>query len=143
MINGKKYSWEDISTVLPYGEMIDFENVEYSDGKEVEPTYGKGSNPVGYGEGNYSAEGKLTMLKTEYDKLTAYASKQGKGIYTLKPFPIVVSYANDDQATITDTLRSCKITKVSNSAGQGDKEIKVECEMKILGGILWNGVEPN
>lgn len=143
MINGKKYSWEDISLMLPYGEMVGILSIDYSDGKEVEALYGKGSNPIGYGSGNYSAEGKMSMQKDEYDKLSKYAQKTGKGIYKMAPFPIVVSYANDDQPTITDTLRSCKISKVSNSPGQGDKEVKVEVELKIIGGILWNGREPN
>lgn len=143
MINGKKYSWEDISIVLPQGELIDVQNVDYNDGKELEPAYGKGSNPVGYGEGNYSAEGKLTVTKEEFDRLTDYAKKEGRGIYRLRPFPIVVNYANEDQPSITDTLRNCKIIKISNSSGQGDKQVKVELELKIIGGILWNGMEPN
>jgi len=143
MINGQNYSWEDISIVLPHGELINVENIDYSDGKELEQTYGKGSNPVGYGVGNYSAESKITMLKEEYEKLGQYAEKTGKGIYRMKPFPVVVNYANDDQASISDTLRDCKVTKVSNSAGQGDKKVKVELELKVLSGILWNGREPN
>lgn len=143
MINGKKYSWEDISIVLPLGELIDVQNIDYSDSKEIEAVYGKGSNPTGYGAGNYSAEGKITLLKEEHDKLLQYVARTGKGIYTMSPFPVVVNYANDDQATITDVLRDCKITKVSNSAGQGDKQVKVEIELKVMSGILWNGKEPN
>lgn len=143
MINGKKYSWEDISVTLPYGEIIDFQNIEYSDQKEIEPVYGKGSNPTGYGAGNYSAEGKVTLLKEEHDKFVAYAKKQGKSLYKLPPFTIVVSYANEDQPTTTDVLKACKITKVSQSGGQGDKELKVEYELKILGGIVRDGLEAN
>lgn len=143
MINGKKYSWEDISTVLPHGEMIDFQNVEYSDSKEMDPVYGKGSNPTGYGTGNYSAEGKLTLLKEEHDRYVEWAKKQGKSLYKIPPFPVTVSYANEDQKTKTDILKSCKVTKVSHSAGQGDKELKVEYEIKILGGIYRDGLAPN
>lgn len=143
MINGKKYSWEDISVVLPYGEMIDFQNIEYNDSKEIEAVYGKGSNPTGYGAGNYSAEGKVTLLKEEHDKFVAYAKKQGRSLYGIPPFTITVSYANEDQPTKTDVLKACKITKVSHSGGQGDKELKVEYELKILGGIWRDGLAPN
>jgi hypothetical protein len=143
MINGKSYGWEDISTVLPYGEAIGIQNVEYSDSKELDPTYGRGSNPTGYGAGNYSAEGKITVSKEEYNKFIDYAKKLGTPLYKVPPFPIVVSYANDDQPTSTDELKSCKVTKVSESRGQGDKESKVEMELKILGGIYRNGLAPN
>ncbi|MCL6612630.1 MAG: hypothetical protein K6T66_13935 [Peptococcaceae bacterium] len=143
MINGKSYSWEDISVVMPHGEMVNFLNVDYSDGKEIEPTYGKGSNPTGYGTGNYSAEGKLTLKKEEHDKFVDWAKKQNKSLYRLPPFPVTVSYANEDQPTKTDILKSCKIVKVSQSGGQGDKELKVEYEIKILDGIWRDGLPPN
>lgn len=143
MINGKKYSWEDISVTMPHGEMVDIQNIDYSDSKEIEPIYGRGSNPTGYGVGNYSAEGKLTLLKEEHDKFTAYAKRQGRSLYRIAPFPIVVSYANEDQPTKTDVLKQCKITKVSQSGGQGDKEFKAEYELQILGGIWRDGLAPN
>ncbi|WP_027364022.1 hypothetical protein [Desulfotruncus alcoholivorax] len=143
MINGKKYSWEDISVMLPHGEAVDIQGIEYSDGKEIEAVYGKGSNPTGYGAGNYSAEGKLTLLKEEHDKFIAYAKRQKTSLYKLPPFPITVSYANEDQPTKTDVLKSCKINKVSHSGSQGDKQSKVEYEINILGGIVRDGLEPN
>lgn len=141
-INGKKYSWEDISVVLPIGEAIGIDSIEYSDGQEVEATYGKGSGAIGYGVGNYSAEGKMTLLKEEADKLIAYAQKNGGSLYRLKPFPIVASYANDDQPTATDELKSCKIKKVSDSRKQGDKKTTTDIEFDILDGIFRNGVAP-
>jgi len=143
VINGKSYSWEDISVVLPYGEIVGFTDIEYSESKEFEPVYGKGSNPYGYGSGNYSAEGKVTLSREEHGKLVAYAKKLGRSLTTLPPFTISVSYANEDQPTVTDILKSVKIAKVSSGASQGDKSLKVEYELKIFGGIWWNGMEPN
>lgn len=143
MINGKNYDWEDISTTFPHGELINFTDIEYSDEKEVEATYGKGSNPQAYGTGNYSAGGKVTVKKEEHDRIVDYARKLGKPLYKMPPFPIVVSYANEDRPTKTDVLRQCKINKISHSSSQGDKELKVDYEIKILGGIVRDGVEPN
>jgi hypothetical protein len=142
-INGKTYSWEDISVVLPYGEIVSFQSIEYSDEKEIEPVYGKGSNPLAYGTGNYSAEGKAALLREEHDRLVAWAKKRRKTLYGLEPFVITVSYANEDQPTRTDVLKGVKITKVSHSASQGDKELKVEYELKILDGIWRDGLRPN
>jgi hypothetical protein len=143
MINGKRYAWEDITIRLPYAPLIDVDSIEYSDKKEYEAIYGKGSNPVGYGAGNYSAEGKITMLREEFNKLIAYAKKNKKGTYNLAPFTAVVSYSNEDEPVTTDTLKQCKFTEQSLSAAQGDKSVKVELSMLILGGINWNGMDAN
>ncbi|MCR4442964.1 MAG: hypothetical protein QHH10_12085 [Peptococcaceae bacterium] len=142
MINGKKYSWEDITATMPHGVLIDITDIEYSDGKEIEAQYGKGSMPTGYGVGNYSAEGKVSMLREEFNKLLAYAKSQGCTLYTLPPFPITVSYANEDQPMVTDTLKNVKFTKTSVSSSQGDKSVKVDLDIQIVGGIAWNGIQP-
>jgi hypothetical protein len=143
MINGKKYSWEDITITFPQGTMVDVTEIEYSDKKEGEELYGKGSHPQGYGEGNYSAEGKAKMRREEYEKFTSALMKGASSIYNHSPFPVVVSYANTDQATVTDTLRSCKLQSISTGPKQGDKSVDMEIQFKILGGILWNEKEAN
>lgn len=145
MINGKRYAWEDISISAPEGTIIDITEINYSDKKEIDEIYGKGSNPVGYGQGNYSAEGKMKIRREEHLRLTAALLQQGaNSIYQHTPFPITVSYANNDQPIpITDTLRACKLIETSNGPKQGDKSVELELSFKILGGILWNGVEAN
>lgn len=143
MINGKRYSWEDVTVNLPTGVAVDIDSIEYSDEKEFEESYGRGSNPRGYGSGNYKAEGKITLLKEEHDKMIAYTRSQGRSLYKLPPFPIVVNYANEDQPSSTDILKQCKISKVSHSTSQGDKDTKVEYDIKIFGGIFRNGLAPN
>lgn len=143
MINGKRYGWEDITIRLPHGPLLDVDSIEYSDKKEIEPVYGKGSSPRGYGTGNYSAEGKITLLREEYLRLVAHAKARGVSFYGLPPFTITVSYANEDQPTTTDVLRGCKITERSSSASQGDQSVKVELSIIILNGIDSDGLSPN
>ncbi len=143
MINGKKYSWEDITITLPHGVLIDVEGIEYSDQKEIEALHGRGSDATGYGTGNYTAEGKVTLKKEEFDKMVDYAKSKNIPLYKLPPFPITVGYANEDQATRTDVLKACVFTKTSHSASQGDKSLKVEREIKILNGIHRDGLAPN
>lgn len=143
MINGKRYAWEDITIRLPHGPLLDVDSIEYSDKKEIEPIYGKGSNPRGYAGGNYSAEGKLTLLREEFNRLLDYARRLGTTLYGLAPFTIVVSYANEDEPITTDRLSGCKIVEASSSASQGDQSVKVELGIKILNGITWNGVAAN
>ncbi|MDQ7790053.1 MAG: hypothetical protein U1D96_05395 [Eubacteriales bacterium] len=143
-INGKTYDWEDIDVRLPgMGSLVGIDGIEYSDQKDIELAHGRGSNPRGYGAGNYSAEGKLTLSKEAHRDLIKLAKARGKSIYTLPPFDIPVNYANEDQPTTTDILRGVKIKKQSGSASQGDKSLKVELELVIVGGIRWDGHEPN
>lgn len=143
MINGKRYGWEDITVTLPYGIAIDIDSISYGDKKDTEAVYGKGSNPVGYSEGNYSAEGKMTLAKEEFDKLNLYARMDGGSIYRIKPFTTSVSYANEDEPTTTDVLNKCKITAVSAEQKQGDKGIKREVSFIILEPIIWNAQDAN
>ncbi|MCM0757347.1 hypothetical protein M7775_02035 [Sporomusa sphaeroides DSM 2875] len=143
-INGKKYAWEDITINLPHGILIGVQDIEYGDKKEIEAVYGKGSNPVGYSEGNYSADGiKLTLLRDEYNKLNDYAKGQASAFYRLNPFPITVSYADEDEKTITDTLPSCKFTERKSSAKQGDKGLTVELSAICLDPIEYDGFAAN
>ncbi|MCL4514151.1 MAG: hypothetical protein M1379_00930 [Firmicutes bacterium] len=143
MINGKRYDWEDVTIALPHGTLIDVEGIDYSDKKEVEAVYGKGTNPQGYGAGNYSAEGKLSLKREEFNRLVDYAKQNAKSLYGLPPFPISVSYANEDERLATDKLQQCKITGTSNATKQGDKSVNVEIDLTILGGINWNGLPAN
>ncbi len=142
MINGKRYSWEDIVATLPHGVVIDIKSIEYSDKKEFEEVYGKGSNPVGYGAGNYSAEGKMTILREEFRKFNLLGITS-RAFYNFPPFPINVSYANEDQPTSTDVLKGCKITDRSWKGAQGDKSLEVELSFKILDGIYSDAIIPN
>jgi len=140
-VNGKYFSWEDITIFLPQGALLDVQDIEYSDEKEVEEVYGKGSKPVGYGRGNYKGAGKLTLKREGYDQLMAYCKTQGKAFYGLDPFPITVSYANSNDAPVTDKLKDCKFTKRDFKGAQGDKSVNVELPFIIIGGINSDGVD--
>lgn len=143
MINGVRYSWEDITVNLPHGPLLDIETIEYSDSQDKEAIYGRGSMPRGYGIGNYEGEGKLTLKREEFNRLMDYVRAQKTSLYRLAPFNISVSYANDDQPITTDRLKGVTFTETSSSASQGDTSINVELSFIILNGIDWNGVGPN
>lgn len=141
-VNGQAYDWEDISVILPHGEAAGITEIKYEDGQPVTARYGKGSVPRGFGRGNYEASGSMVLDRDEWEKLKKELTANGGGIYDHEPFTIVVSYANDNLGTITDTLKQCKITKFSGAGGsQGDDNASpMTCELTILRPILWNGV---
>lgn len=142
-INGQLYDWEDITVTLPSGEAIGITEIKYEDGQEVEPRYGRGSTPRGYGRKNYESSGSMVLDRDEGERLhTALMESSSGGIYDHKPFPIVVAYANNDMGQIVDTLKSCKITKITGGgAAQGDDNASpFSYDFKILEPILYNGV---
>lgn len=143
MINGKHYDWEDVAVMMPHGVAALISEIKYNDEQPVEARYGRGATPKGYGRGNYAASGSAKLDREEWEQLKAYLASSGNGaIYDHKPFSIVVSYANDDQGTIVDTLRDCKISKFDGGGGsQGDDNVSpITFEFTILKPILWNGV---
>ena len=142
MINGKHFDWEDISVMMPHGVAALISEISYDDEQPVTPRYGRGAIPKGYGRGNYKATGSAKLDREEWEELKTVLAATGLGsIYDHEPFPIVVSYANRDQAPVIDTLRDCKISKFSGGGGsQGDDNVSsITLEFEILKPILWNG----
>ena len=134
-INGNYYDWEAIEFQLPHGAAVNITDISYSDEKAIDPRYGQGSMPRGYGRGNYKANGSMTLDLQEFEAL-----KKGLNgsIYTAKPGQIVVSYANDDMPTVTDTLPDVKFTKTDTSSKQGDTNVGArKLDFQILSPIKW------
>ncbi|TCL43222.1 hypothetical protein [Harryflintia acetispora] len=140
-VNGKSYDWGDVDVRIP-GLNLQATEVSYDDELEKESVYGFGRRPRGYGTGNYKSEGKLTMLRDDFDEVLDYCKRSGKGIYDLIFPKMTVSYANDGDRTRTDVLNSVTITKTSNKASQGDKSLAVELDLLIIHGIDRDGVKP-
>lgn len=139
-VNGKAYGWGDVDVKLP-GLVLDVQEISYDDEQEMEETYGRGNKPRGYGEGNYKASGKISMLRDDYDDLLAYCKSKGIPFFKTTIPSIVVSYANEGERTRIDELRKVKFTKRSNKAKQGDKSLTVDIDLMIVGGIVQDGVE--
>jgi len=142
-INGRGYDWEDISVTLPQGEAVGITEIKYEDQQEITARYGKGGIARSWGRGNYEASGSMVLDRDEWEKLkSALTDGTTGGIYDHTPFTIVVSYANSDMGTVTDTLKNCRITKFSGGgASQGDDNASpVSCDSTILSPIIWNGV---
>lgn len=141
-INGRNYDWEDMHIQLPHGEAVGITEIKYTDGQSIEARYGRGAVPRGYGRGNYEASGSFVLDRDEWERLKEELAGDSGAIYDHEPFTIVVAYANSDMGTITDTLKSCKITKFDGAgAAQGDDNASpMTCEIIILEPIEWNGV---
>lgn len=136
-INGNLYDWESVEISLPNGVAVGIQEISYSDERPIEPVYGKGAVPRGYGRKNYKASGSLTLDKDEFERLR---SAQGGTVYNKTPFSISAAYANDDQDTVTDTLPDCMVTKADTSAKQEDDNTgQVKLDFVVLSPIKWGG----
>lgn len=140
-INGKTYSWADVDIKLP-GLNIEVQEIDYSDELEKELAYGKGQRPRGFSEGNYKSEGKMVLLRDDYDALIDYCRSQGVGLYKLAIPKIIVSYANEGDRTRTDVLNMVTFTKRGHKGAQGDKSLKIDLDFLIVHGIDGDGVKP-
>lgn len=141
IVNGKAYDWGDVDVKMP-GLNLVVQEVSYDDEQEAEETYGKGCRPRGYGTGNYKASGKFSLLRDDYDAILDYCKQKNTPFFKLVIPSVVVSYANEGGRTRSDELRKVKFTKRSSKAAQGDKSLKVDIDLMIIGGILHDGLEP-
>ena len=80
----------------------------------------------------------MSLDKDESERLR---SSLGGSFFTKTPFPIIVSYANHDQPTLTDTLPDCMITKTDTSAKQDDDNTgALKLDFTVLSPIKWGGM---
>ncbi|WP_206458917.1 hypothetical protein [Anaerovorax sp. IOR16] len=141
VINGKAYDWGDITIKIP-GLEIEAQEISYDDELEKETVYGKGQRARGYGEGNYKASAKMSLLRDDFDDLIKYCKRQSVGLYKLVIPKITVSFANPYQRTKTDVLNLVTITKVSHKNAQGDKSLKIDLDLLVVGEIERDGLSP-
>lgn len=138
-VNGKNYDWGDVDFKIP-GLNLEIQEISYDDELEKEASYGMGQMPRGYGEGNYKASGKISLLRDDFDSLLDYCKRTNTPLYRLIFPKIAVSYASDGGRTRTDILNKVTITKNSQKAAQGDKNLKIDLDLLIVGEIIRDGV---
>ncbi|MEM4711164.1 MAG: hypothetical protein ABIK31_07985 [candidate division WOR-3 bacterium] len=139
-INGKLYDWGDVTIIYPGSVpvgVIGVQSIDWNEEIEVEPIYGAGNKPIGWGYGNWKAEGKITILLEAYKQLNELTPQ---GIFKATPFNIVINYSNFEEPMHTVQLIGCKWTKKGNKAAQGDKKMEVELDFIILEDIRHDGI---
>ena len=141
IVNGKCYDWGDVDVKIP-GMTFEPQEISYDDELEKEEAYGYGHKPRGYGRGNYKASGKISMLRDDYQAVLDYCKANGVKFYGLELPSVVVSYADDGGQARQDELKKVHFVKRSHKAAQGDKSLKVDIDLMIVGGIIEDGVEP-
>lgn len=138
-LQGRFLNWGDITLQLLDNTLIDGTEIDYSDEMGVNRSQGQGRGTRGYSQGQYTGSGSVGMRREAYNRLEAKASAAG-GFYNIKPFPITITYRDENDQVVTDTLTHCKFKKRDFKAAEKDEFLDVKLEFEILGEILTNGV---
>lgn len=142
IINGRCYDWNSVTLGISGCENVEPTEISYDAERDEEVIYGKGGDPRGYGTGNKKNSVKMSMLREDFDEICNVMQKKGvKSFFNHIFEKITVSYGNDGQKVVTDTLTNVKFSKFSGKASQGDKSIKVDLEGFAFGGVNINGMK--
>ena len=142
IINGRCYDWNSVTLGISGCENVEPTEISYDAERDEEVIYGKGGDPRGYGTGNRKNSVKMSMLREDFDEICNVMQKKGvKSFFNHIFEKITVSYGNDGQKVVTDTLTNVKFSKFSGKASQGDKSIKVDLEGFAFDGVNINGMK--
>lgn len=127
-VNGKTFDSGDVEVTL-FGSM-DFEitAIKYGTKQEHQGNYSLGSNkPTSFSTGKIEFNASITMRLSSAAKIEKSAVGN---LLAIKPFPINVTYLNDDNQIINDTIIA-KFTDNKREVG-GDMDLKTEFELFAL-----------
>jgi hypothetical protein len=138
MINGMVYDFESIKCELPSGLSIMSEKISYGDKKDDEVVYSSNNLPVGIGRGAYSGDCEIEFGRIEYDAFNQFTADSG-GFYNAPPVPIIVSYGQDGQEPVVDTLM-VHFTERKFDGSKGDTNLTVSIKGALTAPLISNGV---
>lgn len=126
--NGKSYAFADVEVSM-FGSM-DYEitKLTYDVTQTKTANYSLGSSsPTSYSLGKKDYKATMTIAAKSLAKIEKAC---GGDLLSIKPFPIVVSYVDDENEMITDTLL-VSFSKQGKSA-ELDKDVETTIELFCL-----------
>lgn len=136
-INGQAYSFSDMVVNINGVPLTGVTAIDYSDDQEMEEYYANGKFPVSFGSAKYTATGKITMERADFNAIVN--ASPNKRIQDNLPIDIPVAYLPSSNVPTTDILRGVRFKSVSMSMSEGDGRQTVEIELKIAK-IDWNNL---
>ncbi|MBI2388638.1 MAG: hypothetical protein HYV09_03390 [Deltaproteobacteria bacterium] len=137
LINGFRYDFSSIVFHINGDLVLGVKEIAYKNSRERGEVRGTALQRLAKTRGQYKCEASCTLFRREFDELIVTL---GDGYQDIV-FPITVSYANDGQPLVTDTVVGCTLDEDdhSNSAGTDPTEVKVTLNPMY---ILMNGIAP-
>lgn len=127
IINGHDYSFASVEVRVDGQTFTGIKSISYSDQVERAKNYGTSSLVRGYTRGQYEGEGSLEFYASEWGN---FLKALGNKPY-LKRFSITVTYAEDGQPTVTDSLEGCRLKKRSRDHSEGNEGLTVKCDLDV------------
>lgn len=137
-INGKFRNYGSIritafGSTLTTAKAISYDREDDIDGVKALGT----TKDIGHTQGNEKYNGSITLLSEEVDAIQK-SLPPGKSIQDIPPFPISVSYVDDNNLQVSHTLIGCKFKKNSRAGEAGSNDaLAVEIPLYIAD-INWN-----
>lgn len=136
LINGRSYSWADLTVNIFGAPLAGISAISYEDKTEKTNIYGAGNKPVARGYGNTTYEGSITISVEEVEAIEK-AAPQGN-IAKIPPFTVVVAYVPEGSTKIKkEKLLAVEFTGNKRAWKQNDQTGEVEIPL-IIGDIVWN-----
>ena len=127
LINGRQYEFADLMLILGGVDITGFRGISYTEKVEKEPVYGKGRYPHSIQRGNYSVEGSIKLLQSEYEKLII--SSPTRSVLGLVLEAVVTYGGNIEEGAgviTTDIISGLQFTEAPKSLDQADKFMEIE-----------------
>ncbi|MDR2382611.1 MAG: hypothetical protein LBD76_01855 [Prevotellaceae bacterium] len=123
MFDSRQYEFADLALVLGGVNITGFRAIQYTESMEKEALYAKGRYPRSIQRGNYSIEGTITLLQSEYQKLVE--ASPNKSILNISLNATIAYGANIEDGTpagtITyDQILGIEFTEAPKELNQGD-----------------------
>jgi hypothetical protein len=136
LVNGVRMEWSSVEIKLGGDIFLGVASIDYTEKLDPTMVYGTHPQPIGRTRGQYLAEGKIELYKSEALQLR---EKLGAG-YLETPFDVVVQYAEPGQDVVTDELIGARLKGLESSHSSGTDPLKESSDLSIMF-IRRNGVQ--
>jgi hypothetical protein len=127
---GKAYDGGDMTITLLGNQPVNFDSITYGDKQEGQTNNGRNNEVVSYSMGKKSYECALKMGMDEFVAIQNAAPN--RDVKKIKPFDIIVVYANDDNQVVIDKI-TVKFLGMKRGGGTQDMNMMAEPELLCLG----------
>jgi len=136
--NAEEYGWKDLQVMFLGRPVIGLRGLRFKESQEKTNVYGAGKKPVARTRGNVMYEGEVKVLLSELVAMLQSQGNNAKGVMSIPPFDIAVSFAPDEGGVITSfSLVYCEFTENEVNLNQGDQQVEITLPI-IIGDIKWN-----
>lgn len=116
------FGWKDIDAMIAGDMPTEIKEITYKKTVAKQNNYGKGSEPTSRSRGNKEYEGNIIMSMAEVVALRK-AAGPGKDETDIAPFDIPVTYTNESNGIVIDTIRGVEFLEAVGGGAQNDLEI--------------------